>query len=113
MTSILLGFRLAAASTVILHAVGIVQNNRVGQFGMIMTFLLTLWFHLRNSHGLDGSDQMTVICLTAVLLSRLAPTNATVATACLWFIALQSLLAYLTSGVAEIDFGAVAKWNGN
>lgn len=57
---------------------------------------------LRNTaYGIDGSDRMTLILLLAVTLYYAFPhTAAGIAVAC--FIALQSMLAYFTSGMVKL-----------
>jgi hypothetical protein len=53
--------------------------------------------------GADGSDQMTTIVLTALLLGLVIGIISPVAQAfCLYFIAAQACLAYFTSGVAKL-----------
>ena len=54
----------------------------------------------RNAYGSDGSDQMETMVLIG-LLATLALGRSRAAALGIWFIALQSALAYFTSGVAK------------
>lgn len=65
--------------------------------GVIATHFL---FCLRNQFGWDGADQMAVIVLSGVTVGRLPGTDFAM-TCALWFIAAQSILAYLTAGVCK------------
>ncbi len=48
--------------------------------------------------GLEAADQMLSVVLVAQLLAALAPGNVAVQKSCLWFIALQTALAYAVAG---------------
>ena len=61
--------------------------------GVLTTGLL---MHVRNLYGMDGSDQMQSIVLTALVVYGLAPT-ATGRAIAFGFIAAQSILSYLAS----------------
>lgn len=61
-------------------------------------FLTTLLVHLRCQYGLDGSDQMLLIVLGSLSIAAIAPN---IAPLCLIFVAMQSVLAYATAGVAK------------
>jgi hypothetical protein len=65
-----------------------------------IALVVNLLFHLRNQHGLDGSDQMQTIVLASLLILHLAPTE-TGRFAALCFIGAQSILSYLTAGFAK------------
>lgn len=65
-----------------------------------IALVVNLLFHLRNQHGLDGSDQMQTIVLASLLILQLAPTH-TGRLAALCFIGAQSILSYLTAGIAK------------
>lgn len=58
-------------------------------------------FNFRNSRTLIGADQMQIIVLAACLLQVLVPTRA-VTQACAWFVALQLVLSYVTSGAWKL-----------
>lgn len=57
--------------------------------------------HVRNTYGLDGSDQMQTIVLIALLVFHLAPNDIGKAIA-LGFVAAQSLLSYFSAGLAKL-----------
>jgi hypothetical protein len=57
-------------------------------------------FALRNQYGLDGSDQMTLIVLAALLVYDLHPTGAML-TILFGFLTAQLFASYLTSGIAK------------
>lgn len=61
----------------------------------------TLLLHARLSFGKDGSDQMAAVIVIALFLGRLGPASETSMQLAMWFIALQSCLSYLASGVAK------------
>ncbi|WP_343522558.1 hypothetical protein [Pedobacter sp.] len=63
--------------------------------------LLILMIHYRTGFGMDGADQLTGIILFALLLGRLGNTPLTYQ-ACIWFIALQSVLSYFTAGYFKL-----------
>ncbi|MFG2236233.1 hypothetical protein ACGFNX_40645 [Streptomyces sp. NPDC048723] len=65
---------------------------------------LSLMSHLATPQGNDGSDQMTLIVATALLVARLSPSSLS-QQACLVFIASQLTLAYFAAGVAKL-FGS-------
>jgi hypothetical protein len=60
-----------------------------------------LALRFRDGFGEDGSDQMNAILLIPLALHAVTPSNPLVLHAALGFIALQSCLAYLASGVAK------------
>lgn len=68
--------------------------------------LSTLLLMLRTSYGNDGADQIGLITFSAAALAHLRPTTKVIV-AVLWFVTLQSCLAYLTSGVAKL---AGSRW---
>ncbi|MFF9070151.1 hypothetical protein ACF09E_32885 [Streptomyces sp. NPDC014891] len=63
---------------------------------------LILLSHLATPQGNDGSDQITLISSTALLLARLSPADSLAQQACLAFIAAQLTLAYFAAGVAKV-----------
>jgi hypothetical protein len=65
-----------------------------------IALVVNLLFHLRNQHGLDGSDQMQTIVLASLLVLQLSPTP-TGQLAALGFIGAQSVLSYFTAGIAK------------
>ncbi len=56
----------------------------------------------RNRYALEGADQMMLILAAALFGHALMPESSVVATAALWFVALQSILSYCTSGVSKL-----------
>ena len=72
---------------------------------VIYLLLPVLFVHLlamaRYSHGTDGTDQMQTILL-ASLACYFATPDPLVRKAAIWFISLQVILAYWTSGVAKL-----------
>jgi hypothetical protein len=82
-----------AAAVVLLAPVG--PTARVGSVAAITALALLL--RLRTPVGLDGSDQMSTIVFVTVALAHLAP-SARGVELCLWFLALQACLAYVTAG---------------
>jgi hypothetical protein len=68
--------------------------------------LSTLLLMLRTPYGNDGADQIGLITFSAAALAHLRPTTKVIV-AVLWFVTLQSCLAYLTSGIAKL---AGSRW---
>jgi hypothetical protein len=60
-----------------------------------------LALNVRVPIGIEGAEQMTTVVIFALALARLCPVSL-VETACLWFLALQSALAYATAGFAKL-----------
>jgi hypothetical protein len=70
-------------------------------FAAITAMLIVhMLFLLRNQYGLDGSDQMMLLVLTALFVYHLHPTNSML-TIVFGFLTGQLLLSYLTSGIAK------------
>lgn len=67
--------------------------------GVLVTLLL---MNYRNWYSLEGADQMLTLVAATVLLYSLDPDSRLVATAGLWFIGLQAVLAYFAAGVAKL-----------
>ncbi len=59
-----------------------------------------LLFHLRNRLGLGGADQMRVVVTAGCVTYHLAP-DPWAKEACLWFVCLETILAYVTSGILK------------
>jgi hypothetical protein len=66
----------------------------------VILFLSLLFFY-RNIFGNDGSDQMNHIIITALLLAY-ATKNTSARNICIFFVALQSVTAYVVAGIAKI-----------
>jgi len=94
--------RLVLAVTLILVGTGVLHNHILEVVALVGIFILTGLFHFRNRFGLDGSDQMTLILCTILMLRSFCPHNALVSFACLGFGVLQSALAYAAAGWAKI-----------
>jgi hypothetical protein len=65
-----------------------------------LVFLFSLGQSARTHYGLDGADQMTNVTFLPLALAH-AIQSEVVMEACLWFLALQSCLSYLTAGLAK------------
>ena len=78
---------------------------RVFPSHVIYLLLPILFVHLlsmlRYSHASDGTDQMQTILL-ASLACYFATPDPVVRKAAIWFISLQTILAYCTSGIAKV-----------
>jgi uncharacterized membrane protein YphA (DoxX/SURF4 family) len=71
---------------------------------LLLLFILAveLFSALRNGgYGMEGSDQMHLILLCSLNI-YFAVSDPFARTAVMWFIALQSMLAYLTSGIVKL-----------
>jgi hypothetical protein len=62
--------------------------------------LTSIALSLRTPFGNDGADQMTMLIFSSLFLALVAGTEAA-AVACLWFLAAQTCLSYLTAGAAK------------
>lgn len=72
---------------------------------VIVTLLLLagmLLGSLRSLYGLDGSDQMNLVVLTAAAVAATVPNGSLAWHAAVWFVAVQLALAYLIAGVAKL-----------
>lgn len=49
-----------------------------------------------------GSDYMTLVVLSALLVARLFPLNRAVAAGCLWYIAIQVVSSYFIAGLVKV-----------
>lgn len=72
---------------------------RVSLTVLILSILLLSW---RKSYGDDGSDQMNTIILVTTWLCAVLIESDLLLKVGLWFIALQSVLSYCTSGIAKL-----------
>lgn len=63
-----------------------------------LALVLSVTLSYRNSAGGDGSDQMTIIVLSGLVLSLLAFNRS----AGYWFIAGQAALSYFSAGIAKL-----------
>lgn len=70
---------------------------------LVVVVAVELLSPIRNgAFGMEGSDQMLLVLLVAVTLSQ-ATADPLARAAVVWFIALQALLAYFTSGVVKLQ----------
>lgn len=76
------------------------EAHRGSIAALTIVILSSLLLHLRSPWGMDGSDQMLTQVFGALFLSELAGSPLAYK-ACLWYIAGQSCLSYLTAGVAK------------
>lgn len=85
-----------------------VWTNHLQLVVLLAVISTSFLLHLRSPWGMDGSDQMLTQVFGALLLGFLGASGLALR-ASLWFIAAQSCLSYLTSGVAK----AISKdWQG-
>jgi hypothetical protein len=92
-----MGIRFAAAAFLcIFGASGVLETAL-----LLLLLLLSLTVSLRAPFGLEGAEQMILIVLATLVIASFAPANQKVQLACLWFISLQSCLAYVTAGIAK------------
>jgi pimeloyl-ACP methyl ester carboxylesterase len=61
-----------------------------------------LLLYARHLYGTDGADQVSFLVQTLTTVARLGNRRTAVVDACLWFIALQSVLSYTVSGWAKL-----------
>jgi hypothetical protein len=97
---VLLGARAAAALCLVLTVAPLPSVTAAA-----VAVAASLVIHYAIPQGHDGSDQMTLIVLVALLIARLSPPGSVALTACLVFIAGQVALSYFASGVAKL-FGS-------
>lgn len=60
--------------------------------------LSSAMLHPRQQYGSDGADQAAFVVQTAATIARSGRGRAEVTDACLWFVAMQSVLSYTASG---------------
>lgn len=94
----LIATRAIAAALVLATPTGS-DLSLVGLVGCAVTSLLLM---LRTSYGNDGADQMLLLVVVSSTMVSLTGSSDAVQYA-LWFIALQCILSYLTSGVAKLS----------
>jgi hypothetical protein len=81
--------------------VAAVLGERV-PFLFLLVFLTTYSITLRNSYGLDGAYQLTLVVFAALFVASFFPVDSTTSLLCVWFIGLQTLLSYFVSGVSKL-----------
>ncbi|TDD14807.1 hypothetical protein [Nonomuraea diastatica] len=77
-----------------------VSGNRVRLGANLALASTTMLLRTRHRYGGDGADQVAVVVQTATALGRTGGPRTV--DACLWFIALQSVLSYVASGCAKL-----------
>ncbi len=92
-------------------ALAVIPFSRLGGAPQAALFLAlsgaAIAENIRCPYGQTGAQQMTLVLCIALFLANLAPDGHAVQRICLWFIALQATLAYLTSGLSKL---ASARW---
>ena len=89
----LLVIRMSVAMLMLLGPADLITKSWL----ILIATVLCWFFVMRSSYGQDGADQMAYIIYLALAVSSLA--GATLVF--LWFIALQSCLAYCVAGIAK------------
>jgi hypothetical protein len=70
---------------------------------LLSALILTqLYVNFRFPVGKDGSDQMSSIVLTMLFIISWFPENRVIVNACVVFIAFQSVVSYMTAGIAKL-----------
>jgi pimeloyl-ACP methyl ester carboxylesterase len=90
--------RIAAAATLIAGPEG--RRSRLAADSFLATSSVLL--QRRQRYGADGSDQVGLLVQTAAAVARAGESRPETVDACLWFIALQSVLSYTASGWAKL-----------
>ena len=77
-------------------------DQTVQAIGLTAILISLLLAGFRYRYGQDGSDQMFLLVTTALTLRWWFATSQGVDQVCLWFVALQTTLAYFVSGLAKV-----------
>jgi hypothetical protein len=94
-------FYLRAARALLLIAVPL--TAWISGAALLLTFVIGSLLNLRNSpYGVEAHNRLSLVIIGALLLQRAAPDSVLVTSACLWFVALQACLSYVTAGVAKL-----------
>jgi len=72
---------------------------KIALTGLILSILIMSW---RQSYGDHGSDQMNLVVLGSTWLCTVPIESDLLLKAGIWFIAMQSILSYVTSGIAKL-----------
>ena len=70
---------------------------------IILLTIINILFSLRNAFSNNGADQLTNVILIAAVVACMGAGNEAIVVYSLFFIALQSSLAYFTSGINKIN----------
>lgn len=99
---IIISFRLAAALALINP-----RSDRLSRDAAVAFLVASNYFMAtRIRLGTDGTEHMSQMTYTVLLVSRLFPNDRRVSEACAWFIAGQTNLSYLASGLAKLAGGS-------
>jgi len=72
--------------------------------GLIISLtLINILFSLRNAFSNNGADQLTNVILIAAVVASIGAANETIVVYSLFFIALQTSIAYFTSGINKVN----------
>jgi pimeloyl-ACP methyl ester carboxylesterase len=92
--------RVAAAASLLAPLPGNPRRLRVGADALLSFTSVAL--HPRHHYGTDGSDQAAFLVQTAATIARAGQRRPRVVDACLWYVALQSVLSYTVSGWVKL-----------
>ncbi|TDN87733.1 hypothetical protein [Microbacterium sp. BK668] len=95
--AILWGTIVCAVSSVTLASAGAIAGPTIA-----LTLLGVVALGFRSVYGLDGSDQMTLIVLSGLVVVASVPDDEWIRTVAFLFIAAQLVLSYLVSGIAKL-----------
>jgi len=97
---ILLAARVSAAAALLTFP----HHLQVRPLCLTVLVVTTFAMHLRSFPlGFSGADRMRLIVLGALFLRELAPHSDLATQACVWFIALQCCLSYVTAGLVKLS----------
>jgi hypothetical protein len=78
-------------------------NRDIFILGITLALLTCILVITRCTYGLDGSDQMTIIVLSSVLIGSIGGEGSLAYKAATWFITLQLVLSYFVSGIYKFS----------
>jgi hypothetical protein len=81
---------------------GLPRSDRLDPALLTALVATQLYVNFRYPAGKDGSDQMSTIVIVMLCVISWFPARPKIAVACIVFIAFQSVLSYLTAGVAKL-----------
>jgi len=95
--TVVVGRLFASIALIILGSLGHIS-------GLVLVVLAVsgMFINYRNLIGGDGSDQMSLLIVIALIPAVFFPNDRLVQVLCAWFIALQSALSYLVAGIAKV-----------
>lgn len=80
----------------------VASEGRIASFLSLAVLVQLLLLRNRSAYGLDGSDHMYIVIFLGLTVTRLMPPYSWASAAGLFYIAFQSGLSYLISGLAKI-----------